>query len=286
MIPTIDTLTRPQRFGYILSLLLLRAGWLLLLALILEWFAAHWSRPAIALQAAALVLALLLRQRVPVRRLIAYPLILAGSIYLWDTTLPPPSLPDGWPRVLIPSLVLLGLLIDYVYTVHRMLVARGRSTTRYRATIALDHAAQLLGVPVTDLRIRLQQHRCVISIDDAGQESVCLDDLYALNHTKKPAWWQLYLWLLLMFGLSALTMVAAIPAAWQTAVYIVWGLLTWGGMAVWVWANRVALQAEDRAKYLAGIRQARSARTDGARTLPLTPVQQHFLEVMERHKRH
>jgi hypothetical protein len=284
MIPTIDTLTRPQRFGYILSLLLLRAGWLLLLALILEWFAAHWSRPAIALQAAALVLALLLRQRVPVRRLIAYPLILAGSIYLWDTTLPPPSLPDGWPRVLIPGLVLVGLLIDYAYTVQRVRQARGRSTPRHRATVALDDAAQLLGLPLTNLRIRLQERRCVIIIDDAGQESVCLDDLYALNHTKKPAWWQLYLWLLLMLGLSVLTMLAAIPAAWQTAVHIVWGLLTWGGMVVWVWVNRVALQDEDRAKHLARTRQALSARADDARTLPLTPVQQHFLEAMERHE--
>jgi hypothetical protein len=285
MIPTIDTLTRPQRFGYVLSLLLLRAGWLLLLALILEWFAAHWSRPAIALQAAALVLALLLRQRVPVRRLIAYPLILAGSIYLWDTTLPPPSLPDGWPRVLIPGLVLVGLLIDYAYTVRCVRQARGRSTPRHRATVALDDAAQLLGIPVTNLRIRLQERRCAITLDDAGQESVCLDDLYALNHTKKPAWWQLYLWSLLMLGLSVLTMLAAIPAAWQAAVHIVWGLLTWGGMVVWVWANRVALQDEDRAKHLARTRQAPSAPADGARTLPLTPVQQHFLEVMERHDR-
>jgi hypothetical protein len=285
MIPTIDTLTRPQRFGYVLSLLLLPAGWLLLLAMILEWFAAHWSRPAIALQAAALVLALLLRQRVPVRRLIAYPLILAGSIYLWDTTLPPPSLPDGWPRVLIPSLVLLGLLIDYAYTIQRVRQANRRSTPRHRAPVALDDAAQLLGIPVTNLRIRLQERRCVIIIDDTGQESVCLDDLYALNHTKKPTWWQLYLWLLLMLGLSVVTMLAAIPAAWQTAVHIVWGLLTWGGMVVWVWANRVALEDEEQAKNLARTRQAPSEDANGARTLPLTPVQRHFLEVMERHHR-
>jgi hypothetical protein len=285
MIPTIDTLTRPQRFGYVLSLLLLRAGWLLLLSLILEWFAAHWSRPAIALQAAALVLALLLRQRVPVRRLIVYPLILAGSIYLWDTTLPPPSLPDGWPRVLIPGLVLLGLLIDYAYTVQRVRQARGRSTPRHRAPVALDEAAQLLGIPVTTLRLRLQERRCVITIDDTGQESVCLDDLYALNRTHRPAWWQFYLWLLLMISLSVLTMWAAIPASWETTVQVVWCLLTWGGMVVWVWVNRVALRDEDRAKHLARTRPAPSARADDARTLPLTPVQQHFLEVMERHDR-
>jgi hypothetical protein len=282
MIPTIDTLTRPQRFGYVLSLLLLRAGWLLLLALILEWPAAHWSRPALALQAAALILALLLRQRVRVRRLIVYPLILAGSIYLWDTTLPPPSLPDGWPRVLIPGLVLLGLLIDYAYTVERVRQARGRSTPRHRATVALDDAARLLGIPVSNLRIRLQERRCVITIDDTGLESVCLDDLYALNHTKKPAWWQLYLWLLLMLGLSVLMMLAAIPADWETTAQIVWCLLTWGGMVVWVWINRVALRDEDRAKHRARTRTA----SDATRTLPLTAVQQHFLDIMERHDQH
>jgi hypothetical protein len=277
-----DTLTRPQRFGYALSLLLLRAGWLLLLALILEWFAAHWSRPALAFQAAALVLGLLLRQRVPVRRLIVYPLILAGSIYLWDTTLPPPSLPEGWPRVLIPSLVLVGLLIDYIYTVQRMRHARRQVAPRQDHSIALDDAARLLGIPVANLRIRLQERRYVISIDSTGREYVSLDDVYALHHTNKPTWWQLYLWLLLMIGLSVVTMLVAIPAAWQTAVHIVWSLLTWAGMVVWVRANRVALHNRDRAKHLARARHTSSAPVDSARTLPLTPVQQHFLEVMER----
>jgi hypothetical protein len=112
---------------------------------------------------------------------------------------------------------------------------------------------------------------------------VSLGDLYALNHTNKPAWWQLYLWLLLMLGLSVLTMFTAIPAVWQTAVHLLWWLLTWGGMAVWVWANRVALEDEDRAKHLARTRPTPSAHADLASTLPLTPVQQHFLEVMERH---
>jgi hypothetical protein len=187
--------------------------------------------------------------------------------------------------VLIPGLVLLGLLIDYAYTVQRVRQARGRSNPRHRATVALDDAARLLGIPVTNLRIRLQERRFAITLDAMGRESVSLNDLYALSHTKKPAWWQLYLWLLLMLGLSVLTMLTAIPAAWQTAVYILWGLLTWGGMVVWVWANRVALEDEDRAKHLARTRNTPSARADGARTLPLTPVQQHFLEVMERHDR-
>jgi hypothetical protein len=77
-------------------------------------------------------------------------------------------------------------------------------------------------------------------------------------------------------------MLAAIPAAWQTAVHIAWCLLTWAGMAVWVRANRIALQNQDRAKHLEDTRHTLSAQAESARTLPLTPVQQHFLEVMER----
>jgi hypothetical protein len=285
MIPTTDTLSRPQRAGYVVSMLLLSAGWLLLLALILEWPSAHWSRPALALQAAALVPALLLQQRVAARRLIVYPLILAGSIYLWDTTLPPPSLPDGWPRVLIPGLVLAGLLIDYARTVLRVRRSRGRSTASRRGRLALDDAARLLGIPVTELRVRIQERGHVIAIDAAGQEYVSLDDVYPQNHPKKPAWWQLYLWLLLMLGLSALTILAAIPTPWRTAMHVVWCLLTWGGMSVWVWANRVALRDEDRGKRIACARRAPEAPADAARTLPLTPVQQHFIEVMERQDR-
>jgi hypothetical protein len=140
----------------------------------------------------------------------------------------------------------------------------------------------VLGIPVTDLRIRLQERRYVVTIDAAGREYVCLDDVYALNHTNKPTWWQLYLWLLLMIGLSVVTMLAAIPAAWQTAVHIAWCLLTWAGMAVWLRANRVALRKQDRAKHLERARHTPSAPAESARTLPLTPVQQHFLEVMER----
>jgi hypothetical protein len=210
-----------------------------------------------------------------------YPLVLAGSIYLWDTTLPPPSLPDGWPRVLIPSLVLLGLLIDYACAVQHLRQSRLRTARDHRRPIALDEAARLLGIPVADLRRRLQQRRFAIAVDADGREYLLLDDLQALNGPTKPAWWQLYLWLVLMLGLSVLTMWAAIPAAWQTAVLIMWCLLTWGGMVVWLWVNRVALRDEDRAKQRARARAA----VDAARTLPLTPVQQHFLDVMERHDR-
>jgi hypothetical protein len=158
--------------------------------------------------------------------------------------------------------------------------ARVRSTLSQCHLVALDDAARLLRIPVANLRIRLQERRLVITIDTTGREYVSLNAVYALNHTKKPVWWQLYLWLLLMLGLSVLTMVAAIPAAWQTAVQVVWWLLTWGGMAVWVWANRAALQEQDRVTHLARTRTP----ADAARTLPLTPVQQHFLEVMESHE--
>jgi hypothetical protein len=274
---SVQLLAWSQRVGYVLTLLLIGAGWLIGLALLLEWRAAHWSRPALAFQAAALVLALLLRQHVPARRLVVYPLLLAASIYLWDTTLPPPSLPEGWPRVFIPSLVLLGLMIDYARTVQHVRHLRRRSTRTHRYPVALDEAARLLGIPLADLRRRIQKRKYAITIDSAGREYVVLDDLRALNDPSKPKWWQLYVWLLLMIGLSVLMMLTAIPAGWETTVQIVWCLLTWGGMVVWVWVNRVALRDEDRAKHRARARAA----ADAARTLPLTAVQQHFLDVME-----
>jgi hypothetical protein len=183
--------------------------------------------------------------------------------------------------VLIPSLVLLGLLIDYACAVQHLRQSGQRTARNHRRPIALDEAARLLGIPVADLRRRLQQRRFAIAVDADGREYLLLDDLQALNYPNKPAWWQLYLWLVLMLGLSVLMMWAAIPAAWQTAVHIMWCLLTWGGMVVWVWVNRVALRDEDRAKHRARARAA----VDAARTLPLTSVQQHFLDVMERHDR-
>jgi hypothetical protein len=281
---SVQLLPWPQRIGYVLTMLLIGKGWLICLALLLEWPSAYWSRPALALQAAALVLALLLRQRVPARRLVVYPLLLAASIYLWDTTLPPPNLPDGWPRVTIPGLVLAGLVGDYARTTRRVWQARDYGALSHRR-IALEDAAFLLGISVAELRLRIQRRGCVVLIDAAGHEHVLLDDVYALSRPKPASWWQLYLWALLMLGLGGLATLAGIPPSWQTTVRIAWCLLTWGGMVVWLWANRAALRDEERAKRRAGKPYRPAAQPETARTIPLTPVQRRFLEVMERHER-
>jgi hypothetical protein len=256
-------------------------GWILLLALILEWSSVHWSRPAIALQGLALVLALLVSQRIGTRRLIVYPLILAGSIYLWDTTLPPPSLPNGWPRLLIPRLVLISLLVDYALVMHRVRQAR-KNAGNIQRRIALDDAASLLGLSTAELRQHMQKQRRPIVIDAAGLEQVSLDDVEALSHPKKTPWHQLYLWFLLMVVLLLSVSLASLPQAWKTAVQVIWLFLTSAGMGVWVLLNRTGLQEEEWKKPTAWEQYAEPSSADLKRTIPLTPVQQRFLAIMKR----
>jgi hypothetical protein len=275
------SLSRPQRIGYILSCGLLGGGWVFLLVLTHEWSSPHWSRSALVLQAAALIVAVLLMPHVPARRLVAYPLILATSIYLLDTTLPPPNLPSGWPREIIPRLVLLGLLADCLRTI---LWRRGlhRGMDQYGQPVALEDAARLLGLTELELRIRLQQRSIGITIDTIGCEYVSADDLHRLYRGRKPAWWQLYGWVLLMSSLLLFIGPLVLSAAWEMAAQVVWSVLTLGGMWLWVWKNQEALAEDDRAKHP---RQRSRERDDGTidrRTIPLTPVQRRYLAVMER----
>lgn len=78
-----------------------------------------WSRWALGLQVGALALALGLLPWHPSGRFVVYPLLLAGLVYVWDFSLPPPSLPAGFARQLVPRLVLVGLLADLVITLRR-----------------------------------------------------------------------------------------------------------------------------------------------------------------------
>ena len=114
-----NTLLRPQLAGYGAVALLSCAGALTFVLLLLERSPPTWSRPALALQGLAMVLALLLTYWSRPPRFFLYPIVLAGVIYLWDTTLPPPSLPEGPLRQLIPQAVLVGLLADLVVTLRR-----------------------------------------------------------------------------------------------------------------------------------------------------------------------
>lgn len=109
---------RVLRGGFVLCLSL---GSVLIVALVMELSAPAWSRTVILLQLVALLLGgclmLMRRQRSP--RWLLYPAALAVTIYLWDTTLPPPTLPEGLARGLGPRLVLLALLTDALLTIRR-----------------------------------------------------------------------------------------------------------------------------------------------------------------------
>ena len=169
-----------QRIGYAASTLLISAGWLTLLALLFKLPPTSWSRPAIVLQGAALLLAALLMLRMPAPRLILYPLILAGTIYLWDTTLPPPSLPEGPLRGLVPRVILLGMLTDGLMAISRAQRARWRAIQIADGYLSLDDAAVLCGTTVDDLRRRLGRAGRTTQIGNDGREHLALDDLDAV----------------------------------------------------------------------------------------------------------
>ncbi|HEY3229706.1 MAG TPA: hypothetical protein VGJ87_10825, partial [Roseiflexaceae bacterium] len=95
----------------------------------------------------------------------------------WDTTLPPPSLPEGPLRGLVPRAILLGVLTDGLLAISRAQRARWRAIQIVRGYLTLDHAALLCGTTVDDLRWRLGQAGRTTRIGDDGREHVALADL-------------------------------------------------------------------------------------------------------------
>ena len=174
---TFRMLPYSQRVGYAASTFLISVGWLILLALLFELPPTFWSRPAIGFQGVALWLAGLLSLRMPAPRLILYPLILAGTIYLWDTTLPPPSLPEGPLLGLVPRAILLAVLADGLMAISRAQRAEWRALQVVDGYLTLDDAALLCGTTVDDLRRRLGRAGCTTRLGDDGREQVALDDL-------------------------------------------------------------------------------------------------------------
>ncbi|HEY3231654.1 MAG TPA: hypothetical protein VGJ87_20665 [Roseiflexaceae bacterium] len=163
-----------QRVGYAASTLLISGGWLILLALLFELPPSSWDRSAIVLQGAALLLTALLSLQLPALRLMLYPLILAGTIYLWDTTLPPPSLPDGPLRGLVPHAILLGVLTDGLMAISRARRARWHAIQIVGGYLTLEDAALLCGTTVGDLRRRLGRAGRTTQIGGDGSERVVL----------------------------------------------------------------------------------------------------------------
>ncbi|HET9224660.1 MAG TPA: hypothetical protein VFO07_19260 [Roseiflexaceae bacterium] len=175
-----QSLRGSQRIGYYTIVLLVGAGALLFLALLLEWPSPWWSRPALGLQGLALLLLLLLTRGYPPVRLLLYPLVLAAGIYLWDHTLPPPNLPEGPLRELVPRLILLWLFAEGVLSFQRSRKMRWRAVQIRGRRLTLEDAATLLATTPADLRQRLGQAGRAIHIGEDGQEWLTLDDVRAI----------------------------------------------------------------------------------------------------------
>ncbi len=161
-----------------LSALSSLGSWLLL-GLVMDLQDPAWSRPAIALQLLAPALAgaaLGARWRLS-RRFVIYPLVLAAVIYLWDTTLPPPSLPDGLVRVVVPRLALSrdrhrchpppvqaacsGSHCACARAARAAIHAASNTTLRHSSIqqelVPLDELAHILHVGTDELRARLRR---------------------------------------------------------------------------------------------------------------------------------
>jgi len=166
--------------GYYVVILFVGAGALLFLALVLEWPPLWWSRPALGLQGLALLLLLLLTRGYPPLRLLLYPLVLGVGIYLWDHTLPPPSLPEGPLREIIPCIILLWLFAEGLLIMQQARKERWRVIQIRGRTLTLEDAAVLLATSPDDLRKRLRRVGRAPGIGEDGQERLTLDDVQAI----------------------------------------------------------------------------------------------------------
>jgi hypothetical protein len=104
----------------------------------------------------------------------------------------------------------------------------------------------------------------------------------SMRRRKKSVYWQLDLFIVVMIAGRLVLIWADLPDSWSTIIDWVWSVLTLAGMSAWVWFNREALREEDqRARRKAHQHPPLPARPMSPRTLPLTPVQRHFLDVID-----
>jgi hypothetical protein len=106
----------PLAVVYMTIMLLLTIGAVILLTLLAEWLPPCWGRTVILLQGVALMVVLLAYRWRPSKRLMVYPLLLAAVTYLWDETLPPPSLTDDGVRGVFPLAIILYIGGDLLIT--------------------------------------------------------------------------------------------------------------------------------------------------------------------------
>lgn len=101
----------------------------------------------------------------------------------------------------------------------------------------------------------------------------------------RPAYWQLDLFVCGMIIGALAFMQAQIPPQWEILVDGGWAALLIAGMSIWVWANWPALCEEERRQRTQRKQYVGMAHRSLPHTLPLTPVQQRFLDTMDRYGR-
>lgn len=103
-----------------------------------------------------------------------------------------------------------------------------------------------------------------------------------MQRRKKPARWQLDLFIGLMIAAMLVLLWAELPERWYAIIDWGWSAVTLCGMSVWVWVNRDTLREEDQEAHRKAHQHPPLAATPTPpRSLSLTPVQQHFLDVMD-----
>lgn len=189
--------TWPERLLRSGFALCLGGSCVILAGLLQGMYAPIWSRAALLLQAVALLLGvglILLRCRSP--RWLLYPVVLAWVVYLWDTTLPPPNLPDGLIRGLLPWLALAGIMLDALMVMQRQFlrirVARTMVTMQrpgrraiavHNGLVPVETIAELLQISPEELVARLQRHgRYTIDTPDHGSSCRLTDLMLVLRY--------------------------------------------------------------------------------------------------------
>ncbi len=156
---------------------LIAAGVVLTLVLVGQWVSPRWSRLAILLQGGALLLASIRARWRPSWRLLLYPLVLASVLYLWDATLPPPTLPDGPIRVALPLTMLGGMVVDVGLLLWQTARPHQRFVHAYAGRVALVDAARVAGISPEALRMRCRRMGRPIITNATGTEELWLADV-------------------------------------------------------------------------------------------------------------
>jgi hypothetical protein len=158
---------------------LIAAGAVLTLVLVGQWVSPRWSRLAILLQLCALLIAGIRARWRPSWRCLLYPLVLASVLYLWDATLPPPTLPDGPIRVVLPLTILVGIVVDVGLLLWQTARPHQRFVHAYAGRVALVDAARIAGISPEALRMDCRHTGRPILTDGTGREELWLADVLA-----------------------------------------------------------------------------------------------------------